>query len=519
VLQSNLLITRIRGGQVRPVYAGIEDANLEVTEALLAIFGDSIGRRKGDIEDEIRQYEDAGYDYRFVRGLAVLLERRCSFVAKSGLDSPNVRRLAFQEASEYGMAPSQKDRAEILAKVADRLGVPIDEVEESLFGDLDEESILKEFKPVGAEDLLRQYNLSLTQTLLFRSTSFKFTAGSNWKRIFRRIKQLGLMYSAEAVPEGFWVTVDGPLSLFKMTERYGTALAKLLPEIVLSEGWKISAGIVKGGDGGGGRLLKLELSHDEIGPLLRSLPPESQEASSFDSSVEERFSKSFHSLGSGWKLAREPEPLIAGNHVFIPDFGFQKESTKVYMEIVGFWTQEYLERKVKKLQQLSGIDLIIAVNEDLACSKLKRIGGRIIYYKREVSAGRIMDLLVEFERRDLTRQVADTKDAEIKLEGEVVEMKEVASRLGISKEALKRILADRDAQGYRLIGDVLISEAKLSKIEVRLATLQEKTLSKAMELIQGEGVGYPDLVLRALGYAIKMHGLDIEKAVIHRNDR
>jgi len=519
VLQSNLLIARVRGGQVRPVYADIDDANLGAAEALLAIFGGGVGRRRGDIEDEIGQYEDAGYDYRFVRGLAVLLERRCSFVAKSGLDPQNVRRLVFQEAREYGMAPSKEDRASILSKVADGLGVPIDEVEESLFGDLEEESILEEFKPVGAEDLLRQYNLSLTQTLLFRSTSLRFTAGSNWKRIFRRIKQLGLMYSAEAVQGGFWVTVDGPLSLFKMTERYGTSLAKLLPEIVMSDSWKISADIVKGGDGGGGRLLKLELSHDEVGPLLRSLPPEFQEASSFDSSVEERFSRGFHSLGSGWKLAREPEPLIAGNQVFIPDFGFQKEGTKVYLEIIGFWTQEYLERKVQKLQQLSGIDLIIAVNEDLACSKLKRIGGRIIYYKREVPTGRIMDLLEEFERRDLTRQVASAKDAEIKLEGEVLEVKEVASKLGISKEALKRILVDRGAQGYRLIGDILISEAKLSKIEAGLATLQEKTLSKAMELILGEGVGYPDLVLRALGYAIKMHGLDMKKAVIHRDNR
>jgi len=519
MLPSNLLIARIRRGQVRPVYAGIEDANLEVARELLGIFGESIGRSKGEITDGIKQYEDIGYDYRFVRGLATLLERRCLFVAKSSLNSTNVRRLAFREASKYGIVPSQEERAEILTKVADGLGVTIDEVEESLFGDLDEQSILKEFEPISPEDLLRQYNLSLTQTLLFRSTSLKFTAKNNWKRIFRRIKQLGLMYSAEALPEGFWVTVDGSMSLFKLTERYGTSLAKLLPEIVVSEGWEIDASIVKGGDGGGGRILKLELSWDEIGPLLGYSSPEPKEVSTFDSSVEERFSRSFHSLGSGWRLAREPEPLIAGNHVFIPDFGFEKESIKVYMEIVGFWTQEYLERKVRKLQQLSGVDLIIAVNENLACSKLKHIGGRIVYYKKAVPAGRIMDLLSEYEQMDLTRQVAKVKGLEIKLEGEVIEIKEIASRLSISKEALKRVLVERNSQGYMLIGDIMISEAKLKKIEAGLITLQEKSLSKAMELIQGEGVGYPDLILRSLGYTIKLHGMDMEKATVHRNDR
>jgi predicted nuclease of restriction endonuclease-like RecB superfamily len=510
MLPSNLLIARIRRGQVRPVYARLEDANLEVARSLIGLYEEGIGRSKGQIAEEIKGYEGMGYDYRFVRGLSVLLERRCSFVAKSSISSTNIRRLVFQEASKHGMAPSPPGRAHIMAKAAEELGITSDEVEELLFADLDEQSILKEFKPVGPEDLLRQYNLSLTQTLLFRSTSLKFTARSNWKRIFRRIKWLGLIYSAEAVSEGFWVDVDGPLSLFRLTERYGTSLAKLLPEIVGSEGWQIEASVVRGGDDGGGRVLKLELSNEEVGPLLKHPPTPPLEA--FDSSVEEKFSRSFHSLGTGWRLAREPEPLIAGNHVFIPDFGFEKEGAKVYMEIVGFWTQEYLERKVQKLQQLRGVDLILAVNENLVCSKLKRVGGSIIYYRKAVPAGRVLDLLGEYEQRDLARQVANARDREIKLEGEIMELKEMAKGLGISQEALKRVLAERICPGYRLVGDILISEAKLKKIAAALATLQEKTWSKAVELIQGEGVGFPDLILRALGYTIKLHGMDMEKA-------
>ena len=31
------------------------------------------------------------------------------------------------------------------------------------------------------------------------------------------------------------VSIDGPLSLFKMTERYGTSIAKLLPQITLAD--------------------------------------------------------------------------------------------------------------------------------------------------------------------------------------------------------------------------------------------------------------------------------------------
>jgi len=502
---------------IKPVYASIDDANLEAAKTLLEIFEENIGERKGELLDEVRQHEETGFDYRFIRGLATLLERRCLFEAKSSLNSQNVRRLTFQEASKYRTVASQEDRDEILRKVADSLNVSPGEVEEALYGDLEEQLILKEFKPIDPEDLLRQYNLSLTQTLLFKSTYIEFTARSNWQRIFRKIKHLGLMYSAERKPEGFWVTVDGPLSLFKLTERYGTSQAKLLPEIVGAEGWRIKASIVKGGeDGGGGRVLQLELNCSDVGCMLKHTSPAPSEDGFFDSSVEERFSRSFQSLGLGWKLAREPEPLTAGTHVFIPDFSFQKDNTQVYMEVVGFWTQEYLERKVQKLQQLSGVDLIVAVDESLACSKLKHVKGRIIYYKRDVPLRPVVDFLREFEERRLLSQVTSLKNMEIKLEGEVVTVAGIADRLGVSEEAVKRDLADRNTQGYRLIGDALVSEAKLARIDSRLSMLQEKMLSKAVRLIEEEGLGNSDLLLKALGYRVKWHGLDMEKATLQK---
>jgi predicted nuclease of restriction endonuclease-like RecB superfamily len=532
MLPSELLIARIQRGRIRPVYAKAEGDYVELASALIAIYEGGVGRRKGEIWDTVKGYEEAGFDYRFVRGLALLLERRCSFVLKSGLNSSDVRRLVFGEASRRRAIPSPEERVDIIAKVAGGLGVSAGEVEESLYGDLEEQSVLKEFRPIKPDDLLRQYNLSLTQTLLFKSTSLKFTAKGNWNRIFRQIKFFGLMYSAEARPEGLCVTVDGPLSLFKLTERYGTSMAKLLPAIVASDGWTISASIVKGGEVSGGRILGLELGSGDVGPLIK-LPPSTEGADSFDSSVEERFARRFRSLGTGWKVAREPEPLTVGTHVFIPDFSFQKDGTKVYMEIVGFWTQEYLERKIQKLQQLGGVDLIVAVNEGLACSKLGHIRGKVLFYKTAVPPGQVFDLLKEFEEIRLARQTTDLKNIELNLEGEIVELAGIASGLGVSTEALKRIIKTRSiapsgeggqhavnvvssGRRYRLIGDTLVRDDKLAGIEAKLSTLKEKTLLRANDLIQGEGLGSPDLILGELGYAIKWHGLDMGKATISK---
>ena len=45
--------------------------------------------------------------------------------------------------------------------------------------------------------------------------------------------------------------------------------------------------------------------------------------------------------------------------MLIPDFGFEKEGLKVYLEVVGFWTPDYLERKIRKLSSIAGVDMII----------------------------------------------------------------------------------------------------------------------------------------------------------------
>jgi predicted nuclease of restriction endonuclease-like RecB superfamily len=119
--------------------------------------------------------------------------------------------------------------------------------------------------------------------------------------------------------------------------------------------------------------------------LLALLPlpePESQQisrlaetAAIYDSSVEQRFAEAFAALErgngcDGWQLEREPEPLLLKSEtgqafahgIFIPDFALMRGARRVYVEILGFWTPAYRERKLQKLQWLKGrTDLVLAV--------------------------------------------------------------------------------------------------------------------------------------------------------------
>jgi predicted nuclease of restriction endonuclease-like RecB superfamily len=240
-----LLITRRWRDRIRPVYAKLSQRNLEVAGLLVQTYRDYVGKKKGELNEAVNGLENIGYDYRYIRGLAALLDRRCKLEPKATIDPVKVRRQVFKAAHKKVFPTTPEARRTVLGQAAKELEVTVEEVEESLYGDLEDELILKDFKTADPEALVKQYNLSLTQTLIFYSTELTFTTLGNWQNIFRQIKWLGLIYAIRKSDGGYEVKVDGPASLFKLHRRYGTSLAKLLPAIVQNSEWRVEAKILR----------------------------------------------------------------------------------------------------------------------------------------------------------------------------------------------------------------------------------------------------------------------------------
>jgi len=87
----------------------------------------------------------------------------------------------------------------------------------------------------------------------------------------------------------------------------------------------------------------------------------------FDSEVERDFAKEWGSEPrEGWRLIREGQVLHSGQKVFIPDFEFRREDGRsVLMEVIGFWTPEYLEAKQATLRKFVKQPILLAVAESL----------------------------------------------------------------------------------------------------------------------------------------------------------
>ena len=512
MLPSNLLSVWRRKGTIQPRYAKPSTENLQVANKLIEVYKHSVGKKKSILKKVADDLEDKGYDYHLVRALSLLLDRRSVFKCTSQADPAALRQKLFQATGKNGPATTMEQRKTIIEKVASQLELSSEELEKIMYADLESELLLQDFNSVSAQILLEKYNLSLAQTLLFDSTELRFTVSANWQNIFFKTKRLGLIYDAYKDNE-IWVKIDGPASLFKLTRRYGTAIAKLLPTIISSPKWTVEAKILWKFTN---EIYTFKLKSWKHSPMFGDKqPPES-----YDSVVEEDFSKRFKALSSGWQLKREPQPVIAGKHVLIPDFSFEREGTKLYMEVVGFWTTEYLMRKIEKLKKTKERILVI-VDENLACERLKKLEKQqslnIIYYRNKIPLPPVLRYLQDAYKETRTQQTEFLKNLDVTFTEPIIKFEEFAKRTGISTEAVRAALTEKTPSNYTVLPDSLIRKDKLEqirkKLDKQIAKTRNLVLTEAAKITQMEQV-YLTSAIQALGYKIIWHGIDTEKAEI-----
>jgi hypothetical protein len=598
----------------------------ELAQQILKEFQESHKARekKSELYDRISAIESSHKDYKLVRGLCALLERRCTFNAASQISGSipdnggtalpagggtratamavnpiDVRRMLFEESSRRGFALTDLERESIINSISEKLHVSSGDIKKMMWSDLDDNLIFERFDDIDAKTLVGWYNLSLIQTLLFNATrmEFRVSGGTNWKRILRNVKRLGLMYYLESRSEhsdnktnttSLVCTLEGPLSLFKLTDRYGTSLAKLLPSIVLpkeSVNWQIDAWVIRKTMTQGRKLYQFKISKDEQASLhlaepfyasrgddnnnynkdsQKAWPATLEDQYSFDSLVEEKFARKFNEVvgeGSGWKLVREPDPLIvADGKAFIPDFMIEKYGSRVYLEIVGFWTPEYLERKLQKVKQFFGtrnnstdryvtksdatvattaIDLFIAINDELAGSKISPSSSqattftslipadRLIFYKNDsVPIRPILDHLKDLDREMIDRKLKDPNlRIEVDRSLDIVPLRDLADKYDLPIDVVVKIAARDHGDRYITVGSgggqqpqyyCLVSKARVKELESLLNGV--KTFSDACAILSDNGIPetYHAELIERLGYEVIWQSIDISTAVIEK---
>jgi uncharacterized protein len=187
---------------------------------------------------------------------------------------------------------------------------------------------------------------------------------------------------------GVCVQISGPLALLRHTTRYGRALASIVPVLRGAESFSLLAHRPRGA-----ALVPVRLEASD--PMF----PPGTGAPAFDSRLEARFAKDFAKVAPDWELLREPEPVpVDGTWVF-PDFAIvhrEDRRRRWLIEVVGFWTEAYLDAKLARLTRANRSDLVVCVDVS------RGVDGR-----PWAKAGRV----VSFDKRlDPRRVIAATED-------------------------------------------------------------------------------------------------------------
>lgn len=494
MLTKDLLRVSRAGGGYQPRFAGREHRPLAAR--VIGTFQGHKGEPRHRLEEALSDLEADAPDFKLVRGFAALLEREAIFETVAPLDPARIRTAVF-EASTAVTVTDERSRAQALEQAGDRLSLSPEAVEDGLFADLEDRQILTEIEvPWSPEELLVQYNLSLAQTALFDATTVRIRS-SEPKALISAVKRNRLLYEIKREPAGRTMVITGPTSVVRATRRYGTSFARVLRTVVQAASWSLEATVDDRGT-----VRDLTLTDDD--PVrVPDAPPVTEP--SYDSAVEADFAGRFSALELEWSLHREPAPLETGSSVMIPDFAFEYEHADftVFFEIMGFWTPEYVTKKLEQLEHVEAVELVVAVDESLGVEgAIEALDHRAIPYRETVRLKDVVDVLREYEA-ELVASSVERLPETLAPDEDVISLEELASSLGVSENALER--GHVSFPEHTLVGRTLLRPAVLEALAQDLEA--GDTLEQAESLLAAYGVSDSSAVLAHLGYRVEWEGL------------
>lgn len=404
MLTSDLLLTRTEGPYLYPRYVRTDAPRFtRMAEELIAIYAAHAGKPRRDLTTALSQYAEDRTDFRIQRGLAKLLrDDRCEFEEQAVAPPLEVRRRLFALARENHPVVLQPDhihpvtKDELIAEVAREYKAEPEQIAWALYADLAENHILTRFDPPEPAWLLQRYNVALAQALLYRCVRMKLSVFRNipsrYKQLFKFIKFYQLMHAIEGdLDSGYEILLDGPVSMFRLSQKYGLKLAVFLPALLLCTRWKMEAEIVTAE--GEQRYFPLDESSNLVSHY--------RDSTMYDSLLEKTFAERFHATESGWEIEREVAIINLKETVFIPDFAFRHaDGRTALMEIVGYWRPEYLKKKLMKLRRSGREDMVIAVSANLNVSQddFTDVPGRVFFFKNRINPKEVIARLEQVGR-------------------------------------------------------------------------------------------------------------------------
>jgi predicted nuclease of restriction endonuclease-like RecB superfamily len=374
----------------RPRYLGEQD--LPWVDSLVEVYRAQAGARRAELDLALRGFLAEQPNAERVRRAITVMDRFVVTRVRASVDPRTIRARLFEPR-----APGVS-RAAALAQTAQALGLTVDDLERMMFADFARERRVEALpEEVGAPDVVSLANLALVQGIVARSAFVRMRARSGARDLIRHARLVGLMHVVTRDhdhQDGFVIDVSGPLSIFRSTRLYARALGSIVPRLAWCRGFALEAHLHVGGE----RTAVQVREGDPIRPSRRPAP--------FDSKLEARFAREFTREATDYELVREPAAIEIGAHMVFPDFAVVHRTDPTrhgLVEIVGFYTQDYLARKLAQMRNERLARLVLCIDESLQVSDsdLPR-HAQVVRFKKRVSVVEVVQAIERLSERDAT---------------------------------------------------------------------------------------------------------------------
>ncbi len=311
--------------------------------------------------------------------------------------APELLRSALFQAASRRRAP----RSVLVAEVAAAFELEAAALESGLFADLDGERQVEALaQPLSAVALAQEANFLIASGLVRRASRLSIRAAGETRALVRHAQLRGLICSAAPdvadasdASDAVRLEVSGPFALFRHTQVYARALGSLLPPLTWCREFELVAECPTRGSN-----LSLSFRLQSGDPIGVGRPLKDA-----GSAVEQRFSRDFLRATSDWNLIPQPPARAIGSRLVFADFEIvhrQVPARRYLLEIVGYWTPEYLQQKLACISggtDGAAIDapaLLLCIDESKACtfSDLP-VGAHLVPFKRRIDVRAVIRLL------------------------------------------------------------------------------------------------------------------------------
>ena len=361
MLTSDLVKASLYRGKLKVRFMDPEDhAVIQIAETLMPIFQSSTLRSLGQIRDEVKIIVDSQEQSLPWKAMSQVLESRLVLAEIDGKQAAALRKNLFEKAARLRLEGgfNAEKRTCFLENEAAVLDVTPRYILDGLFADLPGNELVKSFEDISPSRLIALCNIGAAQGVLLRATGIRLQVNEPSSRVIRRLLRSAkfhqLVWSAKGLENGaFQLLLDGPMSLFESTLKYGVKLACFLPNALGIPGIILHADLLWGRN-------KTKCSWDFVNEATSFGPTHSMPSHEFPEL--EEIGKIWDGDLLGWDIKPSGSvfPMLERGF-WVPDHVIRRreDGAEVHLEILAHWRKDTFPVQLKALDQMQGLNWLI----------------------------------------------------------------------------------------------------------------------------------------------------------------